>query len=466
MRLLPLLALLLAAPALAQSPAGDWSGDIEVGAPEPLTLILRVAPEDDGYTATLDVPQQGATGLPASSVRAPGDSLVVGLDGFGIEFRLAVAEDSLYGEFEQGMNTLPIVMTPTDPLRRPQTPEGPFPYATEEVAVEVGPGVTLAGTFARPEGEGPFPVVVLLSGSGPQDRDATLAGGHRPFAVIADALARAGVATLRADDRGTGASTGDFSEATLDTHAEDARALVALARVRPDVDRVGVLGASEGGLTALRLAGGAGGVDSVVTLAGPAVPFEEIFPVQLERAVRLAGIDSSAAATYGRAVAATIAPLVAAPDAPADSLRPVLDRTFNEGLREIPTGDRMQMGLGGPAYRQVKDAFIGSLLSPGLRSLLAYDPAPDLAALDAPLLALYGGLDYQVPADLNADAVRALDGEDVTVVVVEDANHLFQTAETGGPGEYGQIEETIAPETLALVVSWIAETAGAEAGAE
>ena len=459
MRLVSLLALLLAAPALAQSPAGDWTGDIEVGAPEPLTLILRVTPEGEGYAATLDVPQQGGTGIPASDVRATADSLVVELEAFQIRFSLAVAPDSLHGQFAQGMNTLPIVMTPTDPLRRPQTPEGPFPYETEEVSVEVEPGVTLEGTFARPEGEGPFPAVVLLSGSGPQDRDATLAGGHRPFAVIADALARAGVASLRADDRGTGASTGDFSEATLETHLADARALLEAVRGRPDVAQVGVLGASEGGLTALRVAGD---VDFVVTLAGPTVPFAEIYPVQLERAVRLAGIDSSAAAAYGAAVAAALRPLVEAPDAPADSLRPVLDRAFNEGLREIPTADRMKMGLGGPAYPQIREAFIGSLLSPGLRSLLAYDPTADVEALRTPTLALFGGKDFQVPADLNADALQALDGRDVTVVVVEDANHLFQTAETGALGEYGQIEETIAPETLQMVVSWIAETAGGE----
>lgn len=462
MRLLPLPALLLAllaVPALAQSPAGDWSGDIEIGAPEPLTLILRVTPEGDSLAATLDVPQQGATGIPASAVSTPADSLVVEIEAFQIQFSLAVTPDSLHGEFAQGMNRLPITMTPAEPLRRPQTPEGPFPYATEEVSVEVGPGVTLAGTFTRPEGAGPFPAVVFLSGSGPQDRDQTIAG-HRPFAVIADALARAGVASLRADDRGTGASTGDFSEATLDTHAEDARALLAAARDMDGVASVGVLGHSEGGLTALRVAGDA---DFLVTLAGPVAPFETIYPVQLERAVRLAGIDSSSAATYGAAVAATLRPLAeAGPDVPADSLRPVLDRAFNDGLREIPTADRMQMGLGGPAYRQVKDAFIGSLLSPGLRSLLTYDPSADVAALDVPVLALYGGKDFQVPVELNAPVLQALDGRDVTVVVVEDANHLFQTAETGALAEYGQIEETFAPETLALVVSWIAETAAPE----
>ena len=458
MRLVSLLALLLAAPALAQSPAGDWTGDIEVGAPEPLTLILRVTPEGEGYAATLDVPQQGGTGLPASDVRATDDSLVVELEAFQIRFSLAVARDSLYGQFAQGMNRLPIVMTPAEPLRRPQTPEGPFPYETEEVSVEVEPGVTLEGTFVRPEGTGPFPAVVFLSGSGAQDRDEALAG-HRPFAVIADALARAGVASLRADDRGVGGSTGDFGESTLATHLADGRALLGAARDRADVAAVGVLGHSEGGLTALRLAGD---VDFVVTLAGPAVPFAEIYPVQLERAVRLAGIDSTAAAMYGEAVAATLRPLVEAPDAPADSLRPVLDRAFNEGLREIPTADRMKMGLGGPAYPQIREAFIGSLLSPGLRSLLAYDPAADVEALRTPTLALFGGKDFQVPADLNADALQALDGRDVTVVIVEDANHLFQTAETGALGEYGQIEETIAPETLQMVVSWIAETAASE----
>ena len=453
LRFLSLVLLLLAAPAFAQSPVGDWQGAIEIGQPEPLQLILRIA-EGDDLAVTLDVPAQGATGLPATSVSQSGDSLVVELAPFGIRFDLIVTADALTGTFTQGPNALPIVMTSAEPLRRPQTPEGPFPYATEDVTVESEPGVTLAGTFAKPEGAGPFPAVVFLTGSGPQDRDETIAE-HRPFAVIADALARDGVASLRADDRGAGESTGDFGVSTLDTHLADARALVAALRARTDVSSVGVIGHSEGGLTALRLAGE---VDFVVTLAGPTQTFANVYPVQIERSVRFAGIDSTAAAQYGNLVTATMRPLVASPTASDSMLTTQLNAAFDEAVSAMSPAVRARLGLTGPSFPQLRESFVGSLVTPGLRSLLTYDPASDLAALAVPTLALYGGKDYQVPAELNAPALEGRDG--VTVVVVEDANHLFQTADTGAGSEYGQIEETIAPETLQMLVAWIAETAG------
>ena len=449
----------LGSSASAQSPEGDWAGSIEIGQPEPLRLVLHVAEAGDSLAVTLDVPQQGGVGIPATGVRSTADSLWVDYAMFGGRFELAVAADSLHGTFSQGPATLPITMTAAEPLRRPQEPQPPFPYATEAVAVESEAGVTLAGTLVRPEGEGPFPAVVFLSGSGGQDRDESLAG-HRPFAVLADALARAGVASLRADDRGVGESTGDFSVSTLDTHLTDARALVAALRTRDDVSEVGVIGHSEGGLTALRVAPEA---DFAVTLAGPSVPFSEVYPVQMERAALFGGVDSTAAAQYRDAVMAALGPLMETPEAADEAIRPAMDAAFTAAVAEIPTMQRMRLGLSGPTYGQVKDQILSAFLSPGFRSFLTYDPAPDLAALDVPLLALYGGKDFQVPAELNADPLREAVGDDgsVTVVVVEDANHLFQTAETGALAEYGQIEETIAPETLEMIVAWVAETAAA-----
>ncbi|GAB5536129.1 MAG: alpha/beta hydrolase [Rubricoccaceae bacterium] len=458
-RFLPLAALLLfSIPVFAQSPVGDWEGGLAIpGQPEPLKMILRVADAGDSLAITLDVPQQGGIGIPATGVRSTTDSLMVEYSMFGGRFALAVAADSLYGTFSQGPGTLPIVLKAGQPLQRPQTPEGPFPYATEEVTVESEPGVTLAGTFVKPEGDGPFPTVVFLTGSGAQDRDETIAE-HRPFAVIADALARAGVASLRADDRGAGESTGDFSASTLETHLTDAQALLATVRQRDDVASVGVIGHSEGGVTALRLAGD---LDFVVTLAGPTLTFAEVYPEQLRRAVRLSGIDSTAADMYRQAVDAALVPLTEAPDAPDDVLRPLMDSAFNEGLVDIPMRDRQQMGLAGPAYQQVKTQFLDFLLTPGMRSLISYNPAENIAALNVPTLALYGGKDFQVPAEMNASALRAAtQGKPVTVTVIADANHLFQTADTGSGAEYGQIEETIAPETLEMIVAWIAEIGG------
>ena len=451
--LLLVLAVLLAGPARAQTvPVGDWSGTLTFGE-QSLQMVLHVAAGDGGPAVTLDVPAQGGFGLPATSAEARNDSLLLRYDAFGARFALAVTPDSLHGRFAQGMADLPITFTPGEPLRRPQTPAPPFPYAEEDAAVTAADGATLAGTFVRPDGAGPFAAVLLLTGSGPQDRDESLFG-HRPFAVLADALARAGVASLRLDDRGTGASTGDFGAATLDTHLADARAARAWLAARPDVRAVGVLGHSEGGITALRLAPDAA---FVVALAGPTVSGQALYAEQQRRAARLAGVDSTDADHFAAAVGATLDAMFARPDADSTALAAAMTAALNDGLRPMSTRGRMALGLTGPAYPQVRDALIGFMLAPGFRSFAAYDPAADLAAVRVPTLMLYGGKDFQVPADQNAPPARAaLAGvAGAEVVVVDDANHLFQTADTGALTEYGQIEETIAPATLARIVEWV-----------
>lgn len=444
------LAVLLAAPVRAQTvPVGDWGGTLRFGE-QSLRMVLHIA---DGPAITLDVPEQGGFGIPASAVDVRNDSLLVRYDAFQARFALAVTPDSLHGRFAQGPADLAITFTPAAPLRRPQTPAPPFPYTEEVVTVDAGGDVTLAGTFVRPEGAGPFAAVLLLSGSGPQDRDESLFG-HRPFAVIADALARAGVASLRLDDRGTGASTGDFAAATLDTHLADARAARGWLASRPEVRDVGVLGHSEGGVTALRLASD---VAFVVTLAAPTVDGAALYAEQQTRAARLAGLDSADAEAFGTAITATLAPLLAQPSAPDSILAPAMAAAMNTALAPMSTRGRTALGLAGPAYAQARAALIEFVLSPGFRSFVTHDPAASLGALVVPALMLYGGKDFQVPADQNAPPARAaLDGRPGSeVVVVDDANHLFQTATTGALTEYGQIEETIAPATLARVVAWV-----------
>ncbi len=447
------LVFLLAAPVRAQTvPIGDWGGALRFGE-QSLRMVLHVAADGGAPVVTLDVPEQGGFDLPATAAEARNDSLMLRFDAFGARFALAVTPDSLHGRFAQGPADLAITFTPAEPLRRPQTPQPPFPYAEEAVALPVGEGVTLAGTFTRPPGDGPFAAVLLLSGSGPQDRDESLFG-HRPFAVIADALARAGVASLRLDDRGTGASTGDFGAMTLDDHLADARAARGWLASRPDVRSVGVLGHSEGGLTAVRLAPD---VQFVVALAGPAVSGRALYAEQQRRAARLAGVDSTDADHFAAAIGATVDAMLAQPDADSTALAAAMTAALNSGLSPMSTRGRMALGLTGPSYPQVRDGLVGFLLAPGFRSFAAYDPAASLDALAVPTLMLYGSKDFQVPADQSAPPARAAlaDVASAEVVVVDGANHLFQTADTGSVREYGQIEETIAPATLARIVEWV-----------
>lgn len=446
------LALLVVVPTTrAQAPVGDWGGALEIpGAPEPLRFVLHVTMTGDSLGSTLDLAQQGAFGYPATTTTYRNDSLIVTFAEVSARLSVAVAPDSLRGTFSQG-GTLPVVLGPAAPLVRSQTPVGPFPYATEEVTVDAAPGVVLAGTFVRPAGAGPFPAVLLLTGSGAQDRDEALAG-HRPFAVLADHLARNGIASLRLDDRGEGASTGDYATATLDDMMTDARAALAALRARPGVARAGVVG-----LLAPRV-----GADFVVMLAAPAVPGADLYTLQMERVAAVSGVDSTAAVAFSAAVRATLQPLLDAPTAPDSVLQAPMEAALNRGLAPIPTAARSRLGLAGGGYARARRAMVEAMLTPELRGFFLSDPAPDLAALSVPALALYGGLDVQVPADQNAGPMRAaLAGRPGSgTVVLDGKNHLFQTATTGGPTEYGQIDETMSPEALDAVTAWILRTAG------
>ena len=458
-RLLVALVLALAAlpAARAQAPLGDWNGALVIpGAPAPLAFSIRITAAGDSLASTIDIPQQGAIGLPATTTTFRNDSLIVTYAVFGGRLDLAAAPDSLRGTFSQGPGTLPVTLGPgAIVLARPQTPAGPFPYTEEAVTVEAAGGVTLAGTFVRPPGAGPFPAVLLLSGSGAQDRDESLFG-HRPLAVLADHLARQGIASLRLDDRGEGASTGDYATATLPDLAADARAALAALRARPGVGRAGIVGHSLGGGIAPHVGG-----DFVVMLAAPGVRGADLFALQSERIARASGIDSTAAATFGSAMAAAVRPLLDTPAAPDSVLRAPMEAALNTGLAPIPTAARTRLGFAGGGYAERRRQTVAGMLSAELRGILLSDPAPALAALRVPALALYGGLDTQVPADQNAPPMRAaLAGRAGSeVVVLAGLNHLFQHATTGAPGEYGQIEETMSPEALTAVSAWILRTA-------
>ncbi len=459
--LFTLLALVVTAPAaIAQAPTGSWLGNLDIpGAPEPLRMTIRVVQAGDSLASTIDIPQQGAVGIPATTTDFRSDSLVVTYALFGGRLDLGVAADSLRGTFSQGPNTLPITFGRTTELARPQTPTAPFPYATEDVTVEAAPGVTLAGTFVRPAGAGPFPAVLLLSGSGAQDRDESLFG-HRPFAVLADHLARNGIASLRLDDRGEGESTGDYETTSISDLVSDADAALAALRAMPGVARAGVVGHSLGGLVAPRVAG----ADFLVLLAAPAVKGSDLYPLQIERLTRTATAqaDSATSVTASRAFAAAVRaamqPLLDAPTAPDSALQVPMETAFNAALVDVPTGARQAVGLAGPQYVQIRRQIIAGMLSNELRGILLSDPTAALAALRVPTLALYGSLDAQVPADQNAPAMRAADPR-AEVVVLTGKNHLFQSATTGAGTEYGQIEETMSPEALGAVSAFILRTA-------
>ena len=450
----------------AASPlVGDWEGVLGGALP----VVLHLRPEGGGgLRATLDSPSQGSFGNAASEARLDGDSLVVTFPGLNGRYDAAARGDSLVGTWSQGQ-PLPLVLTRAGAGRseaRPSwEPRQPVPYAEEEVRVASRDGVELSGTLVLPEGNGPFPAVVLVSGTGPQDRDEAM-GSLKPFAVLADALARRGVASYRYDDRGVGRSTGDFAAATLDDFAADAGAAARAIAARPEVGAVGVVGHSEGAFVAPEVAAETPEVAFVVMLAGAAVSGAEIYAAQHERIVTAGGVAPEAAAVWRGAVEALVAALNVS-DAPADDLRPGMVEAFREALDAAPPATLDALGLPDPKATVTAAGQIADFaLAPGIRSFLAYDPGRWLEGLDRPALAVFGGLDVQVPLETTGAAMRAalagVPGSEV--VVLDDQNHLFQTATTGGLDEYATAGTPMSPSLTDVVAEWVLQTAGGGAG--
>jgi dienelactone hydrolase len=339
-------------------------------------------------------------------------------------------------------------------------------FAVEEVSVPGGgAGIELAGTLTLPKAPGPHPAVVLMSGSGPQDRDESLrpAALIKPFALIADALTSAGVAVLRYDDRGVGGSSGDHASATITDLASDGAAALDYLRERPDIDpaRIGLLGHSEGGLYAAKLAAADPAIAFVVAMAAPALDGVTLMVAQNEAIARSQGADDDQVAA-ARDVAARALP--AARDGDEAALQTTLREYFGSLWDDTPVGDRAVLGEREAFVDRQLDGALGQYGSDWFRSLLAYDPGPDWRRVGVPVLGLYGGRDVQVVTQQNAAALRSAlqagGNEDVEIVVFDDANHLFQASRTGAVGEYGTLAAEFTPDFLPALVAWVTARAG------
>jgi len=322
--------------------------------------------------------------------------------------------------------------------------------------------ITLAGTLSLPDGSGPFPAIVLVSGSGPQNRDEEIVG-FRPFALIADSLSRAGVAVLRYDDRGIGKSTGKFTTATTDDFAADAEAALRYLRSRADIRaaQVGLLGHSEGGLVAAMLGARDGAPAFIVLMAGPAVSGGEVVIDQIRAIGRAAGQDS---ATIEKGVAAQrliYRALAAGDERMWDTVRVAMRPLVRAQIAALPAAQRAAITDTAVAV----DAAITQQLfalragGPWFRRFVTYDPAPDLARVRGPVLALFGSKDMQVSPSLNRAAMEhALAANShATIRVIDGANHLFQPARSGMVEEYASLPKHFAPTFLSTLVAWVVE---------
>ncbi|NMH81467.1 alpha/beta hydrolase family protein [Pseudonocardia xinjiangensis] len=437
------------APAAEAPPdiSGDWHGSIQTpGTP----LDFGVSLAGDG--GTFDLPAQGLRALALHDVRLDGQAVTFRLPDVpgGATFDGTLSDaGTITGSYSQGGQTVPFTLSrgalPTP--GRPQEPKPPFPYRSEEVTYPSG-NLTMAGTLTLPSTGGPFTAVLMITGSGAQDRDETIAG-HKPFLLLADTLTRAGYAVLRVDDRGVGGSTGDLQQASYDDLTGDALAGLAFLRSRPEIDptRIGLFGHSEGGYLAPLVAQQPGaGVAFVMLMAAPAVSGEEVLVLQNRLLFQQAGAPPEqvqAQIDYVR------------------KLSGMLRAGNYDGARQLAR-DRVaaQTAALPEDQRPTPEETEAQLpATPAYRAVLTYDPAPALRALRVPVLAFYGGKDLQVPPTQSEPALRTLlaGDPDTTIRTFPALNHLMQPAATGAITEYSTIETTVSPEVLDLVSGWMRE---------
>jgi len=453
------------APATAPANAAVWKGRIETGATN-LDFVLRIRRVGAEYQATLDIPAQGAAGLALKNVVVDEKKLECLLPaGAPAQFKLTISKDgkAAAGSMNQIGQNFPVtanLITEAEAAdvgpRRPQTPKPPFPYKQEQVTFKnKSDDVTLAGTLTRPDRPGPHPVAILISGSGPQDRDETIFS-HKPFLVIADHLTRKGIAVLRYDDRGVGESEAEppvLLESTTASFADDARAAVRFLRTRDDIDpdRVALIGHSEGGVIAPMIAAGDERIAGIVMLAGTGVPGRKVLAGQLERINLASGIARENIDRQLDAQARWMDLFIS--DGPKDQIR--------AALKDLVTAQLQTRGPN-PAPAQIEAAVDQAMAAEGsdwMRFFIKYDPAEALRRVKCPVLVMAGGRDLQVIPKDNLPAIKkALEQGDnhfVTGKQFPHLNHLFQTCVSGAPAEYAMIEETFAPEALNTLTDWL-----------
>ena len=425
-----------------------WKGILDVD-PQKFKFLLKFYREQDGsMTARLDSLNEGLKGMKLELDRDDENcNFELKISAASYVGKLNEAKDRIEGTWtqravKQELNFEKIALNSEEPLNRPQHPKKPYPYAAEEVTFEnAKDAIKLAGTFTKPKNGGPFPTVILITGSGPQDRDETLLG-HKPFLVIADHLTRNGIAVLRFDERGVGESTGQFGAATTQDLSRDVEAAFEYLRTREDVakETIGFVGHSEGGLIAPMIAARRTDVGMIVLLAGPGVSGREIGISQTRAFNEAAGVEKAQL------------------DEQEEFLRIVMDELVENGTCSEEFIDGLVAET--PETRAAAETAIATMDNPWFKYFLQYDPQPALKKVKCPVLILNGKKDLQVLADLNVDAIEAAlkAGGNTTFEShkLENMNHLFQ--ETKGPGlkaEYGQLEETFSPKALKIISDWL-----------
>ncbi|MDD7914025.1 alpha/beta hydrolase family protein [Polaribacter ponticola] len=441
----------------SQDISGDWSGIAKKGSKE-ITFVFKIKHENSKYLSTMSVPTFRVSGIKPTTTTFANGKLII--DGSNVGMKYEGSFNSKANQFEgiykeggvELLLNLKKGSIKIDEAKRPQEPIKPYPYYEEEVVFKNNEAnISLAGTLTLPNKNGKFPVVILISGSGPQDRDETFMG-HKPFLVLSDYLTKQGIGVLRFDDRGQGESTGDFGNATTEDFSKDVLSAISYLKTRKEVDvkNIGLVGHSEGGIIAPLVANNSKDVAFIVLLASTGILGEELSVIQSKTFRQFPVKDEVA---YEKNTRKAIA--IVTSNKSDVEIENELTAHYNNFIRPILTSlnvpeDKINLFIEG----QLKTS-----LKPWSRYFLQYNPADEIEKLKIPVLSLNGSKDTQVNAKMNQDGIRnALikgGNKDYKIVELENLNHFFQECKTGRMDEYRKIEQTFSPTALKEISSWI-----------
>ena len=430
--------------------SGVWFGELNAGQSK-INLIFNISEDNTGATVcTLDSPDQGVKNIPAQLSFLNSDSIKINIPSFGASYEGIITKDVITGKFSQAGFDFDLNLKPGKPvIKRTQNPQPPFEYQTEEVFfTNVKDNTVLSGTLTYPVAydnmkKGKVPVVLMVSGSGLQNRDEEILD-HKPFLVIADYLAKHGIASLRYDDRSVGKSTGNAANATTADFMEDAAAGLEYLKKTNKFGKTGVLGHSEGGIISFML-GSRKKADFIISLAGTGVRGDSVLVGQTKLSLLQSGMPEELCNDYCNVLEQAYQYKIAGTSNVKDDPDTIIDKIITGTKVNIPAGARNNI------------INILKLNNPWLDYFMSYSPANDISSTTCPVMALNGSLDIQVIAGTNLNAIKKLLPQNRNNLIKEydGLNHLFQHCTTGNPTEYGRIEETISTDVLQDITEWI-----------
>lgn len=453
--ILTILTSLISLSFFGQEIAGQWNGILKVPGAQ-LRLVFDIQKTANGISTTMDSPDQGAKGIPVSTSSFENSALKITVANLKIEYEGTLGKDNIIvGNFKQAGQSFPMNLSKEkvekEALIRPQEPAKPYSYYSEDIIFEnKKAGINLAGTLTLPKKDGVFPAVILISGSGPQNRNEELLG-HKPFLVLSDYLTKNGIAVLRYDDRGVAASKGNFKTATSLDFSTDVEAGIEYLKTRKEINKnkIGLIGHSEGGIIAPMVAGQSKDVAFIVLLAGTGIQGDQLLLLQQQLIGKVSGMSDeelqknklSNSKIYDIANKSTSTEQ--------------LQTNLTNYIKQNPNTEK-PAGMTDEEFLKLQ---VQQIATPWMHYFIKYNPAPTLEKVKCPVLALNGEKDLQVPPKENLTAIKeALSkggNKNVTAIELPNLNHLFQECKTGSPQEYATIEQTFSPAALTEILEWI-----------